>query len=278
MITIESSATLYVNSHSNEVKPFQVNPQALSSMFAIISIANWLVLPLAFVIWVATTIMLNHYSKIIGKAKYWVILSIPLISLIVGTTSWLFFIPSMSSIFDEQVILYTMLAFGGILAEGFLLSLAFILISKTAQVKTNSKLKDYLTISVIGVAILFVSFFANPSAGSYLPFGAIAASFVGFGVYLFFSGIYSSAISIASDIRLRQVVRKSLLDHSKLLDNIGQADITIELEKQTTDIFKRHKEIMERQTGIESSMSEIDMKNYVKEVVAEVQKPEGKKH
>jgi hypothetical protein len=270
-ITIQSSA-FYVNSHSTEVKPFQVNPERLSSMFAIISIANWLVLPLAFVIWAATAIMLNHYSKIIGRTKYWIILSIPLISLLAGTISWLFFIPSMNSIFDEQVILYTMLAFGGILAEGFLLSFAFILISKSAQVETNSKLKSYLSISAIGVAILFASFFANPSAGSYLPFGAIASSFFGFGVYLFFIGIYSSAISIASDIRLRQTIRKSLLDQSNLLDNIGLADINIELQKQTVDILRRHEKTMEEETGIESSISELEMKNYVKGVITELQK------
>jgi hypothetical protein len=54
-ITIQSS--FYVNSHSTEVKPFQANPQTLSILFAIISIANWLVLPLVFVIWAATAIM-----------------------------------------------------------------------------------------------------------------------------------------------------------------------------------------------------------------------------
>jgi hypothetical protein len=219
----------------------------------------------------------NHYSKIFGRAKYWVILSIPLISLLAGTISWLFFIPSMNSIFDQQVILYTMLAFGGILAEGFLLSFAFILISKSAQVKTNIKLRGYLSISAIGLAILFASFFANPSAGSYLPFGAIATSFVGFGAYLFFTGIYSSAISVASDIGLRQTIRRSLLDQSKLLDNIGLADIKIELEKQTVDMLNKHKETMEEETGVESSISEFEMKNYVKEVMAEVQKTrEGK--
>jgi hypothetical protein len=137
IITIQSS-TFYVNSHSTEVKPFQANPERLSTMFAILSVVNWLALPLAFVIWAATAIMLNHYSKIFGRAKYWIILSIPLISLTAGATSWLFFIPSMKSIFDQQVILYTMLAFGGILAEGFLLSFAFVLISKSAQMETTT--------------------------------------------------------------------------------------------------------------------------------------------
>lgn len=275
LITIQSSS-FYVNSHSTEVKPFQANPEILSSLFVIISVANWLVLPLAYIIWAATAIMLNHYSEIFGRKKYWIILSIPLISLIAGTISLLFFLPTMNSIFDQQVILYTMMAFGGILAEGFLLSFTFIIISKSIQIKIHSKLKDYLRISATGVAILFASFFANPSAGSYLPFGVLSASFFGFGAYLFFAGIYSSASSIAFDSRLRQSVRKSLLDQSKLLDNIALAEINRELEKHTGDMLKKHKETM-NEAGIEFSISESDMKNYVNEVMAEIQKvKEGK--
>jgi hypothetical protein len=269
-ITIQSSS-FYVNSHSTEVKPFQANPETLSTLFAIISVANWLVLPLAYIIWAATAIMLNHYSKIFGRKKYWIILSIPLISLIAGTISWLFFLPTMNSIFDQQVIFYTMMAFGGILAEGFLLCFTFIIISRSMQIKTHSKLKDYLRLSAIGLAILFASFFANPSAGSYLPFGVLSASFFAFGAYLFLVGIYSSASSIAFDSRLRQTVRKSSLDQSKLLDNIALADINRALEKHTGDMLKKHKETM-NEAGIESSISESDMKNYVNEVMGEIRK------
>jgi hypothetical protein len=275
LITLQTSS-LYVNSHSTEIKPFQANPQALSSLFAIISIANWLVIPLAFVVWAATAIMLNHYSKIFGRTKYWIILSIPMASLLAGTTSWLIFLPSLNSIFDQQVIFYTMMAFGGLLVEGFLLSFAFIIVSKNIQIRIHSKLKDYLRISATGVAILFVSFFANPSAGSYLPFGVLSASFLAFGVYLFFSGIYASAISISSDARLRQTIRQSLLDQSKLLDNIGMADINRELEKQTEDMIKKHYETMKKETGIESSISDVEAKNYLEEVMVEIQKSKGK--
>jgi len=221
--------------------------------------------------------MLNHYSKIFGRTKYWIILSIPMASLLAGTTSWLIFLPSLNSIFDQQVIFYTMMAFGGLLVEGFLLSFAFIIVSKNIQIRIHSKLKDYLRISATGVAILFVSFFANPSAGSYLPFGVLSASFLAFGVYLFFSGIYASAISISSDARLRQTIRQSLLDQSKLLDNIGMADINRELEKQTVDMVKRHEETIKKEIGIESSISEDEVKNYVEEVMAEIQKSRGVK-
>jgi hypothetical protein len=66
LITLQSS-TFYVNSHSTETKPFQANPQTLSTLFAIVSIANWLVLPLAYIIWAATAIMLNHYSRYLDE-------------------------------------------------------------------------------------------------------------------------------------------------------------------------------------------------------------------
>ena len=67
-----------------------------------------------------------------------------------------------------------------------------------------------------------------------------------------------------------------MLDQSKLLDNIALAEINRELEKHTGDMLKKHKETM-NEAGIEFSISESDMKNYVNEVMAEIQKvKEGK--
>jgi hypothetical protein len=87
--------------------------------------------------------------------------------------------------------------------------------SGVKKVGMPNKINHYLGISAKGVAILFVCFFAKPSAGSYFPFVVLSAGFV---AYLFFSGIYSSASSIASDSKLRQTIRSSLLDKSNLLD------------------------------------------------------------
>lgn len=276
LIMLQSAPS--IGSNSAEVKPFQANPQTLDILFAVISVANWLVVPLVFTIWTATAVMLNSYSKQFGTTKYWIMISVPLVSLIVGVTFLLIFLPSLSSIFDEKVIPYTMMAFGGILAEGFLLSFAFLTVSQSirkADDNNNSnahgKITNYLDISAGGVAILFVSFFANPSAGSYLPFGTVAASFFSFGAYLFFSGIYSSAVSISSDRGLLENIRKSLLDQSRLLDDIGMASMYDKLTKQVEDIVEKHREDMKQETGIESSVSEVDMKNYVEEIIAEIQ-------
>lgn len=140
-----------------------------------------------------------------------------------------------------------MLAFGGILTEGFLLGFALITTSRTYRRITGSrtKINYYLNISARGVVILFVSFFANPSAGSYLPFGVIAASFFAFGAYLFFSGIYSSAISVSGDINLRKSIRKSALDQSKLLgSSIGTSQMELELQKRVLNIAKSQQDSM----------------------------------
>ena len=58
---------------------------------------------------------------------------------------------------------------------------------------------------------------------------------------------------------------------------MGMADINIELEKQTADMLNKYRDTIKQETGIDSSISELDMKNYVKEVMAEIQKAgEGK--
>jgi hypothetical protein len=270
LITLET--TPVVNANSSEVKPFQANPQTLDTLLAIISIANWLVIPLALIIWAATAVMLRGYSKKYGAGKYWLMISAPLVSLIIASLSLLILLPTLTSIFDENAIPYTMLAFGGILTEGFLLGFAFIAASRIYRRITGRRIKInyYLDISARGVVILFVSFFANPSAGSYLPFGVIAASFFAFGAYLFFSGIYCSAISVSEDVNLRTSIRKSALDESKLLGSIGTSQMEMELQKRVLNIAKSQQDNMLKETGVQPSLSEDDIKEYLDEVISEI--------
>ncbi len=77
-------------------------------------------------------------------------LSAALASVIVGDVSLIAFLPSVNTVFDQQVIFYTMMAFGGMLTEGFLLGFAFVIISKNIKNRPQSKLIDYLGISAIG--------------------------------------------------------------------------------------------------------------------------------
>lgn len=273
-VIMAQASPLSINSQSTPVQPFQANPQDAYTM--VVSMANWLVIPLSFILWGATAVMLSRYSKTIGRARYWAMLSAPLASVIIGDVALLFFLPSVNTIFDQEVIFYTMIVFGGMITEGFLLGFAFRTISKNIRNSVQGSLSRYLDISAMGVAILFVCFFANPSAGSYPPFGLVASSFLGFGAYLFFAGIYSSAITISLDLKLRQAIRKSLLDQSRLLDDIALADMNRELEKHTASIVMKQKEILKKETGFDSTVSDFEIRNYMEEVVAELKKEGGK--
>ncbi len=272
IITVQSTS-VYTDAVTEEVKPFQTNPQNLNILFGIISIANWLVIPLWYVIWGATVSILSNYSKLLGKIKFAFIVIVPLFCAIIGDISWLIFLPSLTSIFDEQVILFTMIAFGGLISGGFLLGYGFLIISRSIRKSHNDeKIVEYLSISAKGVAILFVSFFANPSVDSYLPYGVLAASFFAFGAFLYFYGIYASAISIATNQNMRRLIRTSLLDQSKLLDNIGKADINSGLEEKVKKLSAEYSDQLQRESGIESFTSNDDLDNYINEIISEIQK------
>jgi hypothetical protein len=59
----------------------------------------------------------------------------------------------------------------------------------------------------------------------YPPFGLANVSFVGLSSLLILSGLYYSAISVAHDARLRQSIKKSAIEESKLLASIGAAQM-----------------------------------------------------
>src|SRR5919109_1809483 len=222
---IMQTSPFSVDAHSTEVKPFQARTLDLDTLFAIVSGANWFVIPMSYVVWVATAAMLYYYSLNIGQIKFWLMLSAPLAGLIIGDLALLVFVPSINTVFDQQVILYTMILFGGLISGGLLLAFSFKVIARNLRNnEANRKLSDYLAIASRGIAILFVAFYANVSSGSYLPFGILASSFLHFGAFLFFSGIYASAVTISSEVSLRRTIRTDLLDKTRLLDNIAQAD------------------------------------------------------
>jgi hypothetical protein len=106
----------------------------------------------------------------------------------------------------------------------------------------------------------------------YPPLGLASISFMGLGSYMILIGIYSSAISVSEDSKLRQSIRAFALRESKLLDSIGTAQMEREIERKVIAITKQTQERMVEETGIESSLTEEDMKQYLEEVLKEVEK------
>jgi hypothetical protein len=77
------------------------------------------------------------------------------------------------------------------------------------------RIKDYLTISAIGIVMIGI---ANEASALQQTFGAAAHGFVLLSSFMFSIGLYYSAISISQDSSLRRLIRKSTV---QLLDNMG---------------------------------------------------------
>jgi len=70
------------------------------------------------------------------------------------------------------------------------------------------------------------------------PFGLIIITIIGFSSYLMLIGIYSSAISVAQDSRIRRSIRKSIQQQGSLLDKIGTAQMQQEIENRVLSTIK----------------------------------------
>jgi hypothetical protein len=83
-------------------------------------------------------------------------------------------------------------------------------------------------------------------------------------------GIYSSAIMISEDSKLRADIRKSVLNDSRLLESISRAQLEHEMQNRVTAIMRKHKVdniIKEEEAATESLL---DAKHYLDEIMDEL--------
>jgi len=69
---------------------------------------------------------------------------------------------------------------------------------------------------------------------------------------------------------LRQSIRTVALEETKLLDSIAMAQMEQQIQNRVIEIAKRNQDQMAEETGIQSSVTEDDMKQYLEQVIREV--------
>jgi signal transduction histidine kinase/MFS family permease len=224
-------------------------------------------------LWGSTTMLLHTYSKKLGKIKFWTIITIPIasfLSIFVIVTPFVLSLSYGSSDIDMifKIIVdalgYTLPA----AVSSILFGLPFWMIARTLSY--SSTLKDYMIIAASGFALFELATTGSVMLAAYPPLGLASVSFVGLSAYLMFIGTYSAAISMSEDVKLRQSIRKSAVDESKLLVSIGSAQIDQKIEKKVIGMAKDHAASMTEQTGVQLSLTEHDMKQYLSTVLKEI--------
>jgi hypothetical protein len=223
--------------------------------------------------WVATALLLHHHSHRLGVIKFWVIISIPLIYFLTQFLS-IFLNLFASYLWSDPIfygILLTLIFTLSKVAGGIFFGIGFWLIAR--HLNADKFVKDYLIISAYGLIIFFISNQGIAVANEfYPPFGLATVIFAGISSYLILVGIYSSAISVAQDVKLRHSIRKFAVEESRMLDSIGTSHMEQEIQDRVSTMTKQTQNMMLEETGLHTSLSDEEVKSYLEQVLQEVKK------
>ena len=245
---------------TGDVAIFPESPSSINIVYQIASSVGYVLT------WIATVMLLRPYIEKLGKLKFWSIMivtmgyyliSFPLFSL--G-----YFTPSENSNAMTNILIFSLAA----IFTGILFGVAFLSVARTLKIGTA--VRNYMIIAAYGFILFYIAGSAFVSQAAYPPYGLISVSFTGLSCYLIYNGLYFAAISVSQDMTLRQSIRKSVMEQSKLLDNIGTAEMEKEVQKRVLTVVKKTSADMKESTGVDASMNEGEMKDYVELVIKEL--------
>jgi hypothetical protein len=228
----------------------------------------------AFVLllWGGTVVMLYHNFKRIGQVKFWVLVTLPVISFMgILTVIYQELAPtSLAPILTPSNLMIPiwLLYYSG-LSMGVIIGLSFILIGRFLKHGTYSR--DYMIITGFGFMIFVWAYSAILTQTAYPPYGIATISSLPLSLFMILNGLSYSAISVAQDQTLRRSIRKSVKD-MKFLESIGTAQMEQELQKRVLTIAKENSDVMTEETGVQPSLTEDEMKEYLNMVANEIKR------
>ena len=223
----------------------------------------------AFILtWIGSVKLLYRYIRRIGKFKFWTIM---IISLIYYNIEFpLFALGYFDPVDDANALLNILIfSFGGILA-GIIFGISFLSIAKT--LKINSVVRNQLILTAYGFLLFYITGSAVAAQVAYPPFGLISVSLIGLSCYLIYSGLYSSAQIVSQDTVLLKSIKNSITEQANFLGGIGTAHRNKELESRVLTIAKDLENEIEQTSGVQSSLDETEIVDYIQYVVNEIHK------
>ena len=241
---------------------------SVTTLGELFAVATQIASGVAYVLtWVGTAILLRPYMKKLGTIKFWAIMGSALVYYLVELPVFTlgFFSPSENSDAMTNILIFSLSA----IFTGIVFGAAFLSIARTLRL--GSAVRNYMIIVAYGFVLFYISGSASVSQAAYPPYGLVSVSLTGLSCYLMYTGLYYSAISVSQDTALRKSIRKSVMDQSKLLDKIGTAQMEREIQTRVITVAKKTTEALTNKTGIQASMSEDEMKDYMELVIKELQ-------
>jgi hypothetical protein len=241
---------------------------SIASLGSKIDTANQIASTVAYVLtWIGTVKLLYPYIKKLGKIKFWIIMGVAMVYYLISFPLFVLGYYTSSENVDAMtnILIFSL---GGIFT-GIIFGAAFLSVARTLQ--EESVLRNHLIIAAYGFLMFYIAGSATASQAAFPPYGLASVSFTGLSWYLIYAGLYSSAVTVSQDTAVRKSIKKSVLEQSKLLDSIGSAQMERALQTRVLTAAKKASDIMAKETGVEPSMTEDDMKDYMQVVMKELQ-------
>ena len=246
-----------------ELGDVAIFPESPSSVLVVYQTSS----SIAYVLtWIATVMLLRPYIEKLGKLKFWSIMGSIMVYYLIQFPLFTlgYFTPSENSNAMTNILIFSLSA----IFSGIIFGVAFLSVARILKIGTAAR--NYMIIAAYGFLLFYIAGSAWSSQAAYPPYGLVSVSFTGLSCYLIYNGLYFSAVSVSQDMTLCQSIRKSVMEQSKLLDSIGTAEMEREVQKLVLTVAKKASASMEEKSGVEASMNEGDMKEYVELVIKEL--------
>ncbi|MGB6528563.1 MAG: hypothetical protein WBF33_10690 [Candidatus Nitrosopolaris sp.] len=225
-------------------------------------------------IWATTVLLMNNYrEKLANAIIYWIIFCLPHVYFLI-TFFYQFIFSNILISYLEIDPITVSIVLGAFLSlskpiGGVFFAVAFWKISTTVSYEKN--IKTYMIIAGCGIFLIFSANQAEAQiTGPYPPFGVTTLTALSTAAFLMLIGIYNSAVLVSANNDLRKTIYKYALE-SKLLGQIGRAEMESEMQKAVTTITNEKKHLMtDTQQPVE--LDGMELKKYLEFVIREVKK------
>jgi hypothetical protein len=240
--------------------------RSLNTLQTFCSIAYFLL------IWGGNILLLHQNVHRIGKVKFWVLMSTPLIA---WSAFLLFFYQPLAGgpIGDDPtmsiVVPVLLLTFSNTAAL-VLLGATFSSIAKAHRYTPT--IRDYMIITGYVFILFFTATIATISAAGYPPFGLVNILLLGPFSFLILNGLFRSAICVAEDTELRHSIKALAKRESKLLDAAATAENLQEYENKVITAVRASARLLEEESGIEPSLTDAEIREQLEIVTQELRK------
>jgi MFS family permease len=236
---------------------------------------GWIPFILGFMlVWGGSVFLLRDFSYKVGKAKLWIIVSLPLAAYLIAILPTMMLISENRFLFDDPSLLSFRILFkSAVIVGGLFFGMIFFVIARTIeQIRQTRTVIAYVIVAGLGITMLTILLASPVYHATYPPFGVASSSFVVFASYMVSIGFYYSALSISQDVKLRRDIRALATSNIQLLDSIAYSQMEREIKQRAFDVAKKLQHERIEQTGIQSMLNDKEIATYLQQVIEEVRR------